>query len=226
MASPEIETRPSQVEDRCRLVLIVPALAQIGPQLNAALGGGDVASIILIRGEMSEGEYHRHVSELTPLAQEFGVAVIVEDDSQAMGRSGADGIMISGEKAELDDAIARFSPKRIVGCANIKTRHQAMEQAETGPDFLFIGKCDGDIRPEAHPRNVKLGAWCAEVMQISVIVMGGNDLESVVEVAQGGVEFVGLSKAVFDHPQGPAVAVREANRLLDENAPRFEDENA
>lgn len=214
------------VEGRCRIVLFVPASESSVEGVKAALSGGDIASVILLKGAMSEGAFLGHATVMTAVVQAAGAAFIVEADSQAMGRAGADGLFLSTDRSAVADAVARFSPKRIVGCGNIKNRHQAMEAGEAGADFVFIGKTDGDIRPEAHPKNLKLGGWCAEVMQISVIAMGGNDVESVIEVAQSGVEFVGLSRAVFDHKDGPGEAVRQANALLDAHAPRFEDDEA
>lgn len=223
-SNPDTRHNRRDVSDRCRIVLFVPAAETIADAFMDALCGGDIASVVLLKGAMSDGAFLRHVTALTGPAQEAGAAVIIEGDSQTMGRAGADGLFIAADRAEVADAVARFSPKRIVGCGNIKNRHQAMEAGEAGADFLFIGKTDGDIRPEAHPRNLKLGGWCADVMQISVIAMGGSEVDSVIEVAQSGVEFVGLSRAVFEHPGGPGEAVRQANAALDAHAPRFEDD--
>lgn len=212
-------------EDRCRLVLIIPSTPNATEVTVEALAGGDVASIIMPMGNMELGEYQDHVERLTSIAQEKGVAVIVESDSQVMGRSGADGMFIPAGLETLKDAVARFSPKRLVGYGGIKTRHQTMEAAEFKPDFLFFGKVNGDIKPEAHPKNMALGGWCAQVMRISAIVMGGSKLESVVEVAESGAEFVALSLGIFSHPEGPGSAVAKVNALLDAHAPKFgEDE--
>jgi thiamine-phosphate pyrophosphorylase len=59
------------------------------------------------------------------------------------------------------------------------------------------------------------------MVEIPSIAQAGNTIESVVEAAQTGADFVALGRAVFE-AEDPAKAVAEANRLLDENAPRFE----
>ncbi len=211
--------------DRCRLVLIVPAVENAEQLFAAALEGGDVASAILPVGEMDTAQYQRHCEQLVEVAHGHDCAVLVDGDSQTMGRADADGIFVSSGLETLNETIARFSPKRLVGYGGVKTRHNAMEAAEQKPDFLFLGRLDGDIRPEAHKKNMTLGSWCAEVMQISVVVMGGSSLESVVEVAECGADFVALSLAVFSHVDGPESAVAKANALLDTHAPRFADED-
>ena len=218
-----IQENSFPVEDRCRLVLIIPPLANAAELLGEALAGGDVASIFLPMGDLETGPYQEHVERLTPIAQERGVAVIIERDSQVMGRCGADGLFIPFGLEELKDSVARFSPKRLVGYGGIKSRHEAMEAAEAKADFLFFGKMDGDIKPQAHHKNIELGGWASEVMQISAIVMGGSALESVIEVAEGGTEFVALALAVFADVDGPRDAVAKANALLDAHAPRFSD---
>jgi thiamine-phosphate pyrophosphorylase len=211
-------------EDRCRLVLIVPAGGCDAARLESALAGGDVASIVITPDGADEAEYQKAASSLVPVAQAADVAALVVNDSRAMGRSEADGMLVEGSLAALEDAIARFSPKRIVGFASLFDRHGAMEAGERNPDFLFLGKTDGDIRPEAHPRNLKIAEWAAEVMQVSLIVMGGNSVESVIDIARTGADFAALGKAVFAEGADAGQAVKAANALLDEHAPRFESE--
>jgi len=53
--------------------------------------------------------------------------------------------------------------------------------------------------------------------------MGGNDVDSIIECAASGAEFVALNKAVFEHTDGPMEAVRLINAVLDEHAPKFEE---
>lgn len=217
-------TGGQSTENRCRVVLVVPAVADALPKVEAALAGGDIACLILSHGDLDDATFSRQAAAIVPVAQAQGVAVLIENDTQVMGRSDADGIFVSGDLSQLRDTIARFSPKRLVGYGGIRTRHVAMEAGEEKPDFLFFGRLDGDIRPQAHPKNLVMGGWSAEVMQMSSIIMGGSALESVVEVAQTGAEFVALASAVFSHEDGPQQAVSLANKLLDEHAPLFDDD--
>jgi len=216
--------KADQVADRCRLVLVVPPVENVEAMLADALEGGDVASIILAQAGLSEVAFGAHVEKLVRVAESHETAVLVEMDSQAMGRSGADGLFVTGALEGLGDAIARFSPKRIVGYGGIKTRHNAMTAGELNPDFLFLGKLDGDIKPEAHPKNLEMANWCTELMQIPIVVMGGTALESVVDVAKSGADFVALGLAVFSHLDGSRAAVKTANEMLAQHAPRLVDE--
>lgn len=212
-------------DDRCRLVLIVPEGGEAEAQaklLGDALKGGDVASVILPQYALDDAAFQKWASVLVPVVQEAGAAALIAGDSRVAGRVKADGLHIPGNAAALAEAVEKFTPKLIVGGGNATERHVALEMGECNPDYLFFGKLAGDIKPEPHPKNLALGEWWAEIVEIPCIVMGGSDPQSALAVAETGAEFVAMSRAVFEHPAGTAAAVAEINAVLDEKAPRFE----
>jgi thiamine-phosphate pyrophosphorylase len=213
-------------ENRCRLVLIVPDIADAAEQaaiVADALRGGDVASVIIPQYGLDDGTFQKHAEKLVPIVQAAGAAALVAGDSRVAGRAKADGLHISGKLEEFAEAVEKFVPKIIVGGGSATDRHGALEIGELRPDYIFFGKLDGDIKPEAHPKNVALGEWWASMIEIPCVVMGGSDPKSVLDVALAGVEFVALRLAVFADPAAAALIVAEVNALLDEKAPRFED---
>ena len=210
-------------QNRCRLILSLPAVDDGENLLKQALSGGDVASVILSAGAMSEQEFLDHCKKLVPIIQEHDVAALVAGDGVAFGRSGADGILVESGFEALKDALARFSPQKIVGCGAVRERHRALDVGEQNPDFIFFGNLDKDIRAEPHKKNLALADWWAQLVEIPCAVMGGNTLESVVDIALSGAEFAVLSKAVFAGQLAPGDAVGKANELLDEFGPKFEE---
>jgi thiamine-phosphate pyrophosphorylase len=221
-----METRMTVSEDRCRLVLIVPDIADIEEQAKVvadALGGGDVASVIIPQYELDDSTFQKHAEKLVPVVQAAGAAALIAGDSRVAGRAKADGLHITGNLAEFTEAVEKFVPKLIVGGGSATDRHNALEIGELRPDYIFFGKLDGDIKPEAHPKNVALGEWWASMIEIPCIIMGGTDPKSALEVALSGAEFVALRTAVFANPSAAPSIVAEVNALLDEKAPRFED---
>ncbi len=210
--------------NRCRIVLIAPPGAVTGDferRLADALAGGDVASLILPPYELDDAAFQKLAEQVVPLAQEKGVAVVVGGDSRIAGRVRADGIHVEGSKAALADMIDRMQDKMMVGAGGAKTRDDALGLGEERPDYLFFGRFGYDTQPEPHHRNLTLGRWWAEMIEIPCIVLAGSSLASVDAVAATGAEFVALSGAVFADGVDPAEAVTVANRMLDEGAPRF-----
>ena len=213
-------------EDRCRLVLIVPDIADPAVRSETvanALRGGDVASVIIPQYGLDDSEFQKHAELLVPVIQEAGAAALIVDNSRVAGRVKADGLHISSNAEALAEAVEKHAPKLIVGGGNAMDRHHALEMGEAQPDYIFFGKLDGDIKPEAHTKNVALGEWWSAMIEIPAIVMGGIDPSSAVVVAEAGVEFVALGKAVFEDPANAATIVARVNAELDEKAPRFAD---
>ncbi|WP_137113617.1 thiamine phosphate synthase [Mesorhizobium sp. GR13] len=211
------------IPNRCRLVLILPHeadTARLAQKLEAALSGGDVASVILPDYGMDDASFQRHAAQLVPVAQAVGAAIILSGDTRIAARLGADGVHIEGGREVLDDAIDRLQDKMAVGAGGAKTRDDALDLGEARPDYIFFGRFGYDTKPEPHNRNLTLGKWWAEMIEIPCVVMGGSEVESVRTVGETGVEFVALSQAVFGAAD-PAAAVAAANALLDEHAPSF-----
>jgi thiamine-phosphate pyrophosphorylase len=211
-----------RIEDRCRLVLVVPPMAVDAALLRQALEGGDVASVILARGGLGDEEYQERAGVLAPVAQQAGAAALVCDDTRALGRCGADGILFETPGNDPKELVKRYTPGKIVGFGGARDRDRALVLGEAQPDFLFFGKTDGDTRPQPHPRNLELGEWWAQMISLPCIVGGGSAVESIVDCAATGAEFAALSLAVFSHVGGPREAVARANALLDEHAPVLE----
>ncbi len=215
----------SNAESRCRLVLILPEgeeLAARVAMLEGALKGGDVASVILPQYGLDDGQFQKHAEALVAVVQKAGAAALVAGDTRVAGRAKADGIHVTGGLEALGEAVEKFTPKLIVGGGNATDRHKALEVGEVQPDYIFFGKIGGDIKPEAHPKNLALAEWWASMVEIPCIVLGGTDPQSALAVAETGAEFVALDKAVFAAPEQAPHVVAAVNALLDEKAPRFE----
>jgi thiamine-phosphate pyrophosphorylase len=211
--------------NRCRIVLISPAgetADSFASKFSAAISGGDVASVILPANGMDEASFQTFAERIVPIAQDAGIAAIIAEDTRIAGRVKADGIHIEGGKAALAEVIENFQPKMAVGAGGAKTRDDALELGEERPDYIFFGRFGYDNKPEPHHRNLTLGRWWAEMIQVPVIVMAGSDIASVEAVAATGVDFVALSAAVFADGVDPKEAVARTNAVLDETAPRFE----
>ncbi|MGM4911803.1 thiamine phosphate synthase [Rhizobium sp. 768_B6_N1_8] len=216
----------TEPENRCRLVLVVPDIADADERAKIvadALKGGDVASVILPQYGLDDGSFQKHAEKLVPIIQDAGAAALIAGDSRVVGRSKADGLHIAGPASEIADAIDRYADKLIVGGGNAADRHTALAVGEERPDYIFFGKLDGDIKPEAHPKNLALAEWWASMIEIPCIVMGGTDPASALAVAETGAEFVAMRMGVFAEPAQTPSIVAQINALLDEKAPRFED---
>lgn len=208
--------------DRCRLVLINPSRGDprhIADRLAEAVAGGDVASVVLQRGELEDSAFERLCERSIPPIQSAGAAAVIAGTIAEAERFGADGVHL-----EDRGLLAKFpvpDTRLIIGAGGVKSRDDALVLGELRPDYLFFGRFGYDTDPEPHPRNLKLGEWWSQLVEIPCIVLAGCHIESVEKVAATGAEFVAASSAIFAGTQSPGEAVRRTNALLDETAPRF-----
>ena len=215
--------------NRCRLMLAASPERASQDLVSAALEAGDVAGLILYCHGEATHMFEPFCEAVIPDAQSRDVAVLVADDSQVAGRSGADGYFLDRDRTNLNDAIARFSPQKIVGCGGMLDRHQALKLGETGIEFLMFGKLGRDTRPEPHRKNLALAQWWAEFVELPCVILAGNSLDSVIEAAKTGADFVMLDQAVFGDgatQESVREAIAKVNSLLDDHAPLLEEADA
>ncbi len=207
--------------NRCRLVLIAPPpelAANDEAHLEAALAAGDVASLIIPDYGQDEVSFQARAERLTPIAQAHGVAVMIAGAPRIAARVKADGIHFDGPLEELAEIIEKYQDRMMIGAGGVKTRDDALQRGEMQPDYLFFGRFGYDNKPEPHPRNLTLGGWWSEMVQIPCIVMGGNVVASAEPVAQSGCDFIALGAAVFADEVDAAAAVKEANTILEKTS--------
>src|SRR6185312_5248285 len=160
--------------NRCRIVLIAPRtddLQKLESLLARAVEGGDVASLILPSYDDGEAVFQRRAEALVPIMQARGIAVMIEGDTRVAGRVGADGLHFEGRKAGLEELIEKFQGRMMVGAGGAKTRDEALELGEARPDYMFFGRFGYDTTPEPHRRNLSLGSWWAQMIELPSIVM-------------------------------------------------------
>lgn len=203
---------------RPRLFLITPPTydpSQFGDVLDAALSGGDVASL-LITGKPDQPAFLKEASKiLTPIAQKRDVAVMVHNDTQAAGHSKADGVHIDTGPENLSLALESFHPERMVGAGGISGRHDAMIIGETETDYIFFGRLDLPEREEAHRKNFEFADWWAEVFELPAVAMAGLSADSVETIGSTGIDFAAIRDYVWTHAGGPGAAISEANAIMD-----------
>ncbi|HWG06811.1 MAG TPA: thiamine phosphate synthase [Beijerinckiaceae bacterium] len=203
-----------------RLYLLTPALgdaAGFAPLLEAALDGGDVASVLLLLATRDEGEAKKIVKSLAPMIQQRGAALLLADDPQLAARASADGVHIRGSGATLeqalDDAIQRIKPERIVGVGPLSTKHDAMTAAERDLDYLLFGGPFPEARGMTLAGIIERVAWWSEIFTVPCIGYA-HRLDDVAALASAGADFIALGEAVWSDPRGSAAAIRDAQAAL------------
>ncbi len=200
---------------RPRLCLITPRQADDDglAGLQAALSAGDVACLLIM--QEAAADRRQFAAESCRIAQGSGAASLIHNDIALCGEVDADGVHIDTGIADVKRALDILRPNRIVGAGGIDDRHGAMTIGETDPDYLFFGRPDADARTAPHRKTLKLAAWWAPLFEIPAVALAGSDLSGIADLVATGADFIALRDAVWTHPDGPAAAIAEADRLID-----------
>lgn len=196
---------------RCRLYLVTPPDLESGGvsidvlrrKLEAALSGGDVASL-LIRADVGDETLNALADALTPVAQAADVAVLVEGRCDLADTYRCDGVHLEARPASLRAVRRAMGEDAILGADCGDSRHLAMVAGELGCDYVCFDA-----------RALETIAWWAEMMEVPCVAWGHIDLEGAPALVEAGADFLAVGRAVWDHPDGPKAAVAAFNALLD-----------
>jgi thiamine-phosphate pyrophosphorylase len=203
----------------CRLYLITPPFIEdadaFARELGAALAGGDVAAVqIRLKGADDD-----HVAAVTravlPIAQDQGVAVIMNDRPDLAASLGCDGVHIGQQDATYDEARRAMGREGIVGVTCHDSRHLAMEASEAGADYVAFGAFfeTSTKEPSARADPEILSIW-QESMTTPCVAIGGITADNAADLAAAGADFIAVCGGVWRHPGGPAAAVAALNAAI------------
>jgi thiamine-phosphate pyrophosphorylase len=199
-------------DENPRLYLVTPILADPAaflPALDAALGAGDVASVLVRHSAKNDADAEAITRAVAKHAQGRGVALIVEGAPDMTLRVGADGLHVSGCGDALVTAIKRLSPGHIVGAGALADRDEAMRAGEAGADYVLFGDSVEDREPLSFPELLERTSWWAEIFTTPCVAFA-NRLEQIGALKDAGADFIMLGDCVWSCPDGPAAAIRAA----------------
>ncbi len=186
----------AEPSDRCRLYLVLDDDAAGPAAFAAAFDSSDVACV-LMRGPAARAD---EAAELIALAQERGIAVLIEDDIELAEALGADGIHASDEE-HWRDARDALGSGVIVGAAATPSRHVAMSLAEAGADYIAFEETDTDALIDSV-------VWWADLFTTPSVAFARDEADLALALADAGADFVALSPALWRDPE--ALAAIEA----------------
>lgn len=209
------KTAAQDIRPAPRIYLVTPPVEDaqaIAAKISSVLAAADVAAVLLRLAEGDERAQTNRVKTLAPIVQKSGAALIVEDHAEIAARGGADGAHIS-DPQDIDDAIPRLKPDRILGAGGLHTRHDAMTVAEVGADYVMFGEPDANGHRPSLDAILDRVEWWAEVFEIPCVAYAER-VEEIGELCAAGADFIAIGEASFADPKAVAVALNEAAARL------------
>jgi thiamine-phosphate pyrophosphorylase len=210
-------TRPKNPEPRPqpRLYLMTPRLADttdFAALLDRALAAGDVAAVLLRLAPADERTQINRAKALAPVVQKRGAALLIDEKSELVARSGADGAHRSGIAA-VTEALASLKPDWIVGASGLTTRHDAMEAAEGGADYVMFGEPDENGERPSFEAIEERVAWWADVFEAPCVAYAAQ-LDEIAPLVLAGADFIALGDWLWRDPDTVAATIAATVPLL------------
>jgi thiamine-phosphate pyrophosphorylase len=204
--------------ERTRLYLVTPAALDptaFRDQLAAALDAGDVAAVQLRLKDVDDDAIRRACDALRPIAQERGVAFILNDRPDLAAETDCDGVHVGQQDTPYAEARALLGATRIVGVTCHADRDLAMEAAEAGADYVAFGAFfPTTTKVSGHHADLDILQWWSEIMTVPSVAIGGITPENCGPLVAAGADFLAVVSAVWNAPEGPAAAVKAFEQAI------------
>lgn len=207
----------------CELYLITPP--KFDPlafqnKLAAALDVGNIAAVQLRLKGFTDDEIKRTADLLLPVTVARGASFIINDRPDLAAKIGCDGVHIGQEDADYKIARAAVGKEKIVGVTCHNSKHLAMIAGEKGADYVAFGAFFPTLTKETKYRaDLNLIEWWSELMVVPAVAIGGITIRNCPPLIRAGADFLAVSSAVWDHPNGTAAAITKFNKVIADNAP-------
>ena len=157
---------------------------------------------------------------LIPICHAHDTAFILNDRPDLAVASNADGVHIGQEDGSVKKARAIVGSERVIGVSCHDSRHLAMEAGEEGADYVAFGAFypTKSKSPEALAKygtpTPDILEWWQTYMVLPCAAIGGITPNNCMPLVKAGADFIAVITAVWEHPDGPAKAVREFNDVM------------
>ncbi len=183
--------------------------------LASALDAGDVACVQL-RLKGMDADAIRHAADiLRPVVKERDIAFILNDFPSLAAELGCDGVHIGQKDGAFAAARQAIGEDAIIGITCHDSRHLAIEAAEKGAGYVAFGAffptATKEPKARADPGIIK---WWDELMVVPCVAIGGITPGNCAPLIKAGADFLAVVAGVWEHPDGPAQAVKAFNRVF------------
>ena len=201
----------------CQLYLISPldVGGDFPDRLEAALSAAPVAAFQFRVKGVDQHEAARLAAPLQAICAAKDVAFIVNDDMALAKRLKADGVHLGQGDGDPKEARSLLGPGAQIGVTCHASRHLAMEAGEAGADYVAFGAFFPTTTKEVEYRaDPEILTWWQGLFELPCVAIGGITPDNAKLLVDAGADFLAVSGAVWNHPEGPAAAVKAFAAIL------------
>jgi thiamine-phosphate pyrophosphorylase len=169
-------------QDRPQVYLVSPPEIDLGrfpDRLAAVLDAVDVACLRLALSSRDEDHIARAADACREIAHARDVALVIEAHVQLVGRLGLDGVHLTDGARSVRKVRADLGGDAIVGAFCGSSKHDGMNAAEAGADYVAFGPVGRSQLGSGEPAPHELFGWWSEAVEVPVVAEGALTAELV-----------------------------------------------
>lgn len=212
------------MENACQLYLVSPPaivdLAGFERALDDALAAGPVSCFQLRLKDASgvsaaDDDVLSAAERIGPILRRRDVAFLINDRPDLALQSGADGVHIGQSDTSIKRARAILGDDATIGVTCHNSRHLALEAGEAGADYVAFGAFfPTETKAAPTQADPEILEWWAYATTVPSVAIGGITPQNCARLSRAGADFIAVSGAVWNAPDGPAAAVNQFTKAL------------
>lgn len=161
--------------ERPQIYLVTPPafdLEAFPARLAAVLDSAEVACLRLALASRDEDVILRTGDALREVAHARDVAIVIENHVQMVERLGLDGVHLTDGARSVRKLRKDLGGDAIVGAFCGVTRHEGMNAAEAGADYVSFGPVGETSLGTGAQAGFELFEWWSEMIEVPVVAEG------------------------------------------------------
>ena len=187
--------------ERAQITLITPPAfdLQVFPdQLAAVLDGVDIACLRLSLASKDEDQIARAADACRVVAHARDVAIVIETHVLMVERLGLDGVHLTDGARLVRKLRKDLGADAIIGAFCGVTRHDGMNAAEAGADYVSFGPMGATPLGTGEQVDFDLFDWWSKVIEVPVIAEGALTLDLITQYAPVA-DFFAIGPEIWGH---------------------------
>jgi thiamine-phosphate pyrophosphorylase len=167
--------------ERPQIYLITPPVLDEGfpDRLSAVLDAVEIACLRLAVATRDLDLVRRAADACRHVAHERDVAMVIADHQLLVGPHGLDGVHLSDGARGVRAARKALGADAIVGAACGVTRHEGINAAEAGADYVAFSPVGMTALGDGRQAAADLFDWWSEMIEVPVVAEGALTAELV-----------------------------------------------
>ncbi len=197
-------------QDLPQIYLIAPPAfdpSELPALVGAMLEKVEIACLRFPAAGQDEAQIIRQADALREVAHAHDVPLVIERHLLLVERLGLDGVHLTDGARSVRKARKALGREPIVGAFCAASRHDGMNAAEAGADYVSFGPAGAQALGDGETAPQELFEWWSEMIEVPVVAEGGLD-EKLIASLSKYTDFIALGAEIWSRPE-PLAALQD-----------------